>query len=207
MAFSYACDFNLRYAGAEAEEFVAEAARSWPPLWEAIDGVKSTLLLSNAFALGGPYQYRWRVDIEQLSTLAAIDDALKSDDSDWQRIRKQWFDARSGVQAHLTEAVTGNGDYARSGDREALVHWLVASENGSGKKLAEAAESIDGVVAAEAHRPVLTVKGHGGGDHVWYRLAGLKALDSVAERGISDISAGQLFGEIREIDGSLFVGA
>jgi hypothetical protein len=209
MAFSYACDFNLRHAGAEAEEFVAEAARSWPPLWEAIPGVRSTLLLSNAFALGGPYQYRWRVDIDRLSTLAAIDDALKSDDSDWRRIRKHWFEARSAVQANLTEAVTGNGDYAASGDRDALIHWLVAAANGAGRKLAEEAGSIEGVVAAEAHRPVVAVKGYGSGadEHVWYRLAGLKALDSVAEHGIRDISAGQLFGEIREIDGSLFVGA
>lgn len=207
MPFSYICDFNLRFAGAEAEEFVADAARSWPPLWEAIPGVTSTLLLSNAFALGGDYEYRWRVDIEQLSTLGAIDDALKSDDGEWQRIREQWFDARTAAGGSLTETVSDNGDYAAARDREALIHWLVPAKEGAGKELAGEAHSIEGVVAAETHRPVIAHKGAGLGEHTWFRLAGLKALDSFVERGAQIVGSAQLFGEITEIDGSLFIGA
>lgn len=204
--YSYVCDFNLKFAGTEAEDFLGRAARSWPELWEGIPGVTSTLLLSNAFALGGDYEYRFRVDIERLSTLASIDKALKSDDGEWRRIRQEWFEARSSVRGSLSARVSGERDYlARSDDREALIHWVLPESNGADlKQSTDSLRGIEGVVASEGHRPITAALQH----ETWARLAGLEALDSIVEsRGEDSLGGARLFGEIREIDGALFAGA
>ena len=65
--YSYAIEFNLEQRGEAAEDYLAEAARAWPKLWLDIPGVTGTLLLSGALALGGKFEYQWRVDIEALS--------------------------------------------------------------------------------------------------------------------------------------------
>lgn len=204
--YSYVCDFNLKFAGAEAEDFLGRAARSWPQLWERIPGVTSTLLLSNAFALGGEYEYRFRVDIERPSTLASIDKALKSDDGEWRRIRQEWFQARSSVRGSLTARVSGEQDYlGRSDNLEALIHWVVPESNGADLKTStESLRGIDGVVASEGHRPISAALQH----ETWARLSSLEALDSVVEsRGEDSLAGARLFGELREVDGALFAGA
>lgn len=204
---SYYCDFNLSFAGSAADDFIAQAAGTWPELWESIPGVRRTLLLSNAFALGGDFGYRWRIDIDSLSTLANIDGALKSDDGGWRRIRKHWFDARTGVRSTLTEYIAGAKDYyGANGDEEALIHCVVSDTDAdAARKRADSARTGNGVVAVQSQRPVLAP--FGTGHETWFRLAGLANLDQVIEDGGSVGARAQLFGEVREIDGALFVGA
>ena len=208
MSFSYYCDFNLKFAGEEAEEFLADAARSWPPLWESIPGVTSTLLLSNAFALGGPLGYRWRVDLGKASDLGNVDKALRSGDGDWKRIRARWFEARTSVRGALAETVAGAEDYGAKGyTDEGLIHCVVShSDDGNLERHAAAAESISGVLAFQSHRHVLGSAANG--PETWLRVARLEDLDSVVGsfRELGSQPA-HLFGEVREIDGNLFVGA
>src|SRR4051812_44067310 len=109
--FSYVIEFNLAQRGDDAQEFLADAARTWPKLWGNIPGVSGVLLLSSAFALGGKFDYQLRVDLDSLSTLARIDEALKSDDSEWVRARTDWFRSRVAARAHLSEHVAGNKAY------------------------------------------------------------------------------------------------
>ena len=58
--YSYVMEFNLGPHGEETQEYLADAARTWPKLWGDIPGVTGTLLLCSAFALGGvsPHQAR-----------------------------------------------------------------------------------------------------------------------------------------------------
>ena len=60
-------------------------------------------------------------------------------------------------------------------------------------------------MAVQSQRPVLAP--FGTGHETWFRLAGLANLDQVIEDGGSVGARAQLFGEVREIDGALFVGA
>jgi hypothetical protein len=206
--FSYVIEFNLAQRGDDAQEFLADAARTWPRLWGDIPGVTGTLLLSSAFALGGEFDYQLRVDLESLSTLSRIDEALKSDNSEWVRARTDWFRSRVAARAHLSEHVAGNEEYAQAQKgAEGSVHLVLHSgveEGGRAAERIEAANSVSGLVSAQTVRSVVGAPA----PHVqtWLRLQSLDNLDGVAAAGL-DVSHGKLLGELREVDGSLFAGA
>ena len=87
--YSYVMEFNLGPHGEETNEYLEEVARTWPKMWGDIPGVTGTLFLCSAFALGGDFEYQWRVDFDALATLARIDEAQKS--AGWRRSRHAWF--------------------------------------------------------------------------------------------------------------------
>jgi hypothetical protein len=204
--YSYVIEFNLAQRGDDAQEFLADAARTWPGLWGGIPGVSGVLLLSSAFALGGEFDYQLRVDLESLATLSKVDEALKSDDSDWVRARTEWFRSRTAARAHLSEHVAGNEAYAQAG-ADGAVHLVLHSEVGESKRSTdriEAANSVSGLVSAQTVRSVVGASlPH---EQTWLRLQSLDNLDGVASAGL-DVSHGRLLGELREVDGSLFSGA
>lgn len=206
--YSYVCEFNLRFTGAEAEEYLADAVRSWPRLWGEIPGVTGTLLLSNAFGLGGEFEYQWRLDIESLSTFSRIDEAVKSEDDAWRKIRREWFRARSGVRARVSRHLEGSDSYGLGrGGKDGAIHFVFQASPEvafSGTDLLEPVRRVPGVVAVQALHPVFgpTTSGR----QVWARLESLDSLDEVAALDLG-AGNGQLFGEIREVDGSLFAGA
>ena len=208
MSVSYCLDFNLRFAGEEAEEFLGRAVRTWPALWEGIPGVASTLLLSNAFALGGPLGYRWRVDFEKLSDLLSVDRALKSDDGETRRIVEHWFDGRSAARASISQSIAGEANYnTYDGGEEGLIHCVfLHSEKAHSQQHARVASKTKGVLACESQQELLSpdVRGYA----TWVRVAGLEQLDSVFA-ATSDLPSrtAHLFGEVKEIDGNLLVGA
>jgi hypothetical protein len=203
--FSYVIEFNLAQRGEEAQEFLAEAARTWPKLWGDIPGVTGTLLLSSAFALGGKFSYQLRVDLESLSTLARLDEVLKGDDPEWVRARNHWFRHRTTARAHLSEHVAGDEGYAAQKHRgsDGAVHLVLSTTERGGNQL-EAANSVSGLVGSQTVRSLV------GADvpheQTWLRLQSLNDLDSVSAAGLN-VGAGRLFGELREVDGSLFAGA
>jgi hypothetical protein len=201
---SYLIEFNLEQRGEQAEEFLADAVRTWPALWGDIPGVTGTLLLSSALALGGDFAYQWRVDIESPATLSRVDAALKSDDRGWRKSRKEWFKARTSARAHISLYVAGNEKHSHSGgDKSGAIHFVFNSPDTSADRLG-AVGSASGVVSAQTLRPI--IGSPVAREQTWVRLESLDHLDSVA--GV-DLGAGygQVFGEIRELDGSLFVGA
>ncbi len=206
--YSYALEFNLEKRGDDAEEFLADAARRWPELWESLPGVTATLLLSNALALGGEFEYQWRVDITALSTLADVDAAMKGDRR-WRETRAEWFRHRTAARAHLSEHVAGNENYAAEWgeSKDGAVHFVhhsTATATGLSTEQLDRAGSLAGVVSVQTQRSI--AGGPGGTTQTWLRLADLRALDAVTETGL-DVGAGRLFGELREVDGSLFAGA
>jgi hypothetical protein len=208
--YSYVIEFNLERRGEAAEEYLAEAARSWPKLWLDIPGVTGTLLLSGALALGGEFEYQWRVDIETLSTLARIDEAIAAGEGGWRRTRKDWFAARTVARAQVLGHVAGNEAYCQGQKgKDAAVHLVLQSPAGASERSAsrlDAVTSASGVVSAQALRSV--VGSAAAQEQTWLRLESLESLDSVDDAVRADLGgSGRLFGELREVDGSLFAGA
>jgi hypothetical protein len=206
--YSYVIEFNLAQRGDDAQEFLADAARTWPKLWGDIPGVTGTLLLSSAFALGGEFDYQLRVDLESLSTLSRIDEALKSDNSEWVRARTDWFRSRVAARAHLSEHVAGDDGYLKAEkSADAAVHLVLHSGLDEGQRTVERVQgndSVSGLVSAQTVRSLVGAPvPH---EQTWLRLQSLDNLDSVAAAGLN-VSNGRLFGELREVDGSLFAGA
>jgi hypothetical protein len=205
--YSYVLEFNLAHPGDRAQEFTADAARTWPKLWGDIPGVNGTLLLSSALALGGEFEYQWRVDIESFATLARIDEAMRSGENGWRQARKDWFEHRTALRAHISEHVGGNEQYCQDqSGRDGGVHLVFHShsaEPGSVERL-DAVQAAPGVVSAQLLRPV--VGASGGHEQTWLRLNSLESLDNVATIDVG-AAHGRLFGEIREVDGSIFGGA
>jgi len=210
---SYICEFNLNISGEKAEDFLHRAVREWPPLWEKIPGVHGTLFLQNAFALGGDFEYQFRVDIESFKTLQAIDDALKSEDRGWRKIRRDYFEHRTKARARLLQPDGGeSASYLRhGGGPEGLVHYVVSHEGGGGalKSLAPSG----GVRAVQHHTAVVQANVAAGRSETWLRLANLASLDEAAQsfgRAIGTTGARtttHLFGELREVNGALLAGA
>ena len=206
--YTYILEFNLRFAGGEAEEYLSGAVRAWPRLWGEIPGVTGTLLMSSAFGLGGEFGYQWRVDFERLSTLARIDEALKSDEQSSRRIVREWFEARSAIRSRVSRHLAGSDSYdLERGGTDGAIHFVFQTGRGGGDRvsgLLETARSASGVLAAQAHRTELgTAPAQ---EQLWLRLQGLESLDTVADLDLG-AGYGEIFGEIREVDGSLFSGA
>ena len=208
--YTYAIEFNLEQRGEAAEDYLAEAARAWPKLWLDIPGVTGTLLLSGALALGGKFEYQWRVDIEALSTLARIDEAIASGEGGWRKTRKDWFAARTVARAQVLSHVAGDEAYCQGPKgKDAAVHLVLQSPASASERSAsrlDAVRSAPGVVSAQALRSV--VGSAAAQEQTWLRLESLESLDSVDNAVRADLGgSGRLFGELREVDGSLFAGA
>jgi len=206
--YSYVMEFNLGQHGDETQEYLADAVRTWPKLWGDIPGVTGTLLLCSAFALGGEFEYQWRVDIDTLATLSRIDEAQKSGEGGWRKARKEWFKARTAVRAYVSSHQAGNEAYCEGQKgKDGAIHFIFHSPSGESGRLADrlnAVESASGVVSAQVLRPVMgSAVSH---EQTWMRLESLNSLDNVAAVELG-VGYGQLFGEFRELDGSLFVGA
>ena len=206
--YSYVIEFNLGRRGDDAQEYLADAVRTWPRLWGDIPGVTGTLLLSSAFALGGEFEYQWRVDIDTLSTLSRVDEAMKSGDGGWRKTRKEWFDARTAARAQVSAHLAGNETYCQDQKgKDGAIHFVFHSRSGESGRSADrldAVGSVSGVVSTQALRPV--VGSAVPYEQTWLRLESLDSLDDVAEVDLG-VGYGRLFGEIRELDGSLFAGA
>lgn len=223
---SYICDFNLRVSGEEAEKYLTRIVREWPALYAELPGVQGTLLLANAFALAGEYTYQWRVDFESLKTLRVIDEALKSDDPKWREARAEWFDRRAGVRARLLRQDSGSpGLYTKSdGGKDGLVHFVLSYGSGGVSQLTSSLSlfqwiptvwrSLSGVRALQ-HLTVVIQPFSGGKHEIWARLGDLSALEEI--RLANDFYLLQvlrandftthLYGELREVEGALLVGA
>jgi hypothetical protein len=210
--YTYVCEFNVGVRGDDEAEYILDSVRTWPELWGSIKGVTGTLLLSNAFALGGDYEYQWRVDIESLGTLARIDETVKAGERGWRKSRVDWFRHRTAVHSYISGHVAGDQQYCdqRKGKQrkgtDGAVHAVIRSAGGSkgfGERL-DTVLSVPGVVTAQTLRPMLGSAGSG--DETWLRLDGLERLDGLVEK-VTDVGNLRLYGEIREIDGALFVGA
>lgn len=206
--YSYVAEFNVGPHSEETREFLADAARIWPKLWEDIPGVTGTLLLANAFALGGEFAYQWRVDFDTLATLSRIEEVQKSGEGGWRKVRQEWLSTRTAVRAHVSRRLAGSETYCRAQkDEDAAIHFVFhgsSSEPEHAASRLDAVRSAPGVVSAQVLRPVLgSAISH---EQTWMRLESLDRLDGV---GALDLGVGssRLFGEIREVDGSLFVGA
>lgn len=206
--YSYVLDFNLANPGDSAQEYIADAVRTWPKLWGDIPGVSGTLLLSSALALGGEFEYQWRVDIDSLATLAAIDATMRSGENGWRKARKEWFEHRTVSRAHISEHVAGNDQYlkdvqGRDGGVHLVFHSHITEAGRSADRLG-AVQAASGVLSAQVLRPVVgATVAH---EQTWLRLNSLDALDSVAAVDLGAVR-GRLFGEFREVDGSIFAGA
>ena len=205
--YSYVLEFNLARHGDDAEEYLHDAARLWPKLWADIPGVQGTLLLSSALALGGEFDYQWRVDIEALSTLARIDETIKAADGGWRRSTEKYYAARTASRASVSRHVAGDEAYSRSQKgTDGAIH-LVVHSGAESARLADrvdAVRSASGVLSAQALQPVLAT----GQEQLWLRLEALDALDGLDEVVRADLGGGaRLFGELREVDGALFAGA
>lgn len=203
--FSYVFEFDLRHTGSEAEEYLTDVARSWPPLFESLPGVQGTLLLANAFALGGEFTYGFRIDIERLSTLAVMDEALKSDDHGWRRARRSWLHARTRVRGRVAERVAGAERYCATPGTDGMIHYVISHPAGD-RTAPDAAAGSYRALAFQRSRPVLGSAP--AGDETWLRLPSLSSLDEVVSQA-PELAAerARVFGEIREIDGAFFSGA
>lgn len=206
--YSYVAEFNLGPHSEETREFLADAARIWPKVWGDIPGVTGTLLLANAFALGGEFQYQWRVDLDTLGTLSRIEEVQKAGEGGWRKVREEWLEARTAVRAHVSRRLAGSETYCREQkDRDAAIHFVFhasSTESGHLASRLNAVRSAPGVVSAQVLQPVLGSAVSN--EQTWLRLESLDNLDGVAAAELG-VGSGQLFGEIREVDGSLFVGA
>ncbi|MBQ0984725.1 hypothetical protein KBZ10_09385 [Streptomyces sp. F63] len=206
MSYCYVLQFNLAQRGEEAREYLLEAARTWPRLWGSIPGVTGTLLLSNALALGGEFEYQWRVDIESLDTLSRIDRTIASGENGWREATREWFRNRTDAEAYVCDYIGESGTYCREHPgTDAAIHLIVRpSGGGSGAETASSARlRQEGVVSVRVLRPVL---GRVASGEIWVRLAGLHSLDEVVP-ATSAIGPSLVFGEIREVDGAFFAGA
>jgi hypothetical protein len=199
--YSYVIEFNLHRRGEEAEEYLADAARVWPGLWGSVPGVTGTLLLSSAFALGGDFEYQLRVDIEALSTLAAVEEAMTTE-SRWRSTRAEWFRNRVSARASVSAHLGGNPRYCNDGG-DGAIHYVYRSAAGSSADHLEKVGSLAGVQSAQTVRPLV---GGSAAEQLWLRLEKLSALDAVAQVDLGS-GTGTLFGELREVDGALFAGA
>lgn len=205
--YSYVIEFNLAHRGEQAEEYLEEAVRTWPKLWNDIPGVCGTLLLSSAFALGGDFEYQLRADIENLATLSTIDKVMKTDHT-WARTRKKWFKARIATRATVSKVLGGSETYCEpQKGADAAIHLVFNSPSGESGRASDrlkAVESARGVVAAQAVRIVAGANGFS--EQTWLRLGGLDQLDEVSDIDLGE-GVSHVFGELREVDGSLFAGA
>ncbi len=207
--YSYVIEFNLAIRGDEADEYIVDAVRTWPTLWGSIPGVTGTLLLASAFALGGGFEYQWRVDIDRLATLARIDETVKAGEGGWRKSRKEWFRARTAMRSHVSRHVAGDEQYCREHKgTDGAVHAVIGtashtSRQHSAKRL-EAVRSVPGVLSAQTLRPVLGSAVSG--EQTWLRMDSLESLDDLAGVDL-EANAARVFGEIREVDGALFEGA
>jgi hypothetical protein len=229
MMYSYVTEFNLAVRGDEADEYLLDAVRTWPTLWGSIPGVTGTLLLANAFALGGDFEYQWRVDIDKLATLARIDETVKAGEGGWRESRKKWFRARTALRAHVSRHVAGDERYCEEGKgTHGAVHAVVSTASlasrhssehpeAARERLAparerlealrervEAVRSVSGIHSAQARRAMLGSAVSG--EQIWLRMDSLERLDDLAGVHL-DAAEAQVFGEIREVDGALFEGA
>jgi hypothetical protein len=206
--YSYITEFNLAVRGGEADEFILDSARTWHELWGSVEGVTGTLLLGNAFALGGDFEYQFRVDIKSLSTLARIDEAVKAGKGGWRKSRNDWFRYRTAVRSHLSSFVSGDKKYCHcdgNKEKEGALHAVISSRgSGDFKRSAWNLDAVRGVISTQVLRPVLGSAESS--EHTWLRMDSLEQLDDLAGAGI-EASDFRLFGEIRELDGSLFAGA
>ncbi len=207
--YSYVIEFNLAQRGSEAEDYLCDAARLWPKLWADIPGVRNTLLLSSALALGGGFEYQLRVDIEALSTLARVDETIRAGANGWSKTSKEWFAARTSARAHVSRHVAGDEEYARrESGKSGAIHLVLHSAAGEPRGLVDRVDQLryaSGVLATQALRPVLA--GGGGQEQLWLRLESLEALDGLGKIADDELGDGRLFGELREVDGALFAGA
>lgn len=212
--YTYAIDFNLAERGSEAEDYLHDAVRLWPKLWGDIPGVRGTLLLSNALALGGDFEYQLRVDIDALSTLAYVDETIRSGPGGWRKATREWFNARTATRASVSRHVAGDEGYARRPEgRSGAIHLVLNPTSETSDRLVSQDElrSVPGVLSTQSLRSALGSAG--GQDSVWLRLDSLKALDGLEQAvgnvlgGAEALGGARLFGELREVDGALFAGA
>ncbi len=184
-------------------------ARLWPKLWGDIPGVHGTLLLSSALALGGGFEYQLRVDIEALSTLARVDETIRAGAGGWREASTTWFAARTAARAHVCRHTAGDEAYARRQEgRAGSIHLVLHTPDRESRGFADRVEQLryaSGVLSAQALRPVLA--GSGEQEQLWLRLDSLEALDGLDKVAGDELGDGRLFGELREVDGSLFAGA
>ena len=205
--YSYVMEFNLGPRSAETQEYLADVARTWPKLWGDIPGVTGTLFLCSAFGLGGEFEFQWRVDFDALATLARIDEAQKSSSGGWPKSRQAWFSARKTVRAYVSRHIGGDEAYCRyQKGKEAAIHLIFHSPSGESGRPASRLKALKsaGVVSAQALEPVMgSSSSH---NQTWMRLQNLESLNNVAAVKLG-AGHGQLFGEIREVGGTFFVGA
>jgi hypothetical protein len=206
--YTYVTEFNLAIRGDEADEYIMDSVRTWPALWGGIKGVTGTLLLGNAFALGGDFEYQFRVDIESLDTLARIDETVKAGEGGWRKSRKDWFRNRTAVRSHICSHVAGDKQYCqeRKGT-DGAVHAVISAASPGSKAFAESLNTVralPGVIAAQMLRPLMGSAESG--EKTWLRMDSVKGLGGLAGTGV-EVGGIRLFGEIREVAGSLFVGA
>lgn len=225
---SYICEFNLNLAGEEAEKYLTSIVREWSALYAELSGVRGTLFLTNAFGLAGEYTYLYRVDMESIKTLQVIDDAIKSDDARWRNARAEWFGIRTGVRARLLrlDSVTPGYCSQSSGARDGLIHYVLTYGSGghgreqvlANRELKDRLPEIWGTlkgVSTLQHFTAAVRSFNGGWHEVWARLADLSALEEVYQANDTHLGeilkAGSiitsLYGEMREVDGSLLIGA
>lgn len=205
--YSYVIEFNLKQRGDEAEDYLAEAARTWPKLWGDVPGVTGTLLLSSALALGGEFEYQWRVDLERLATLARIDELMKSDHQ-WQRTRRRWFRARTVARAHLSRHIGGDEAYcAEQKGVEGAVHFVLHAPSAGSDRTSEQLDAVRSAPGVVSSQQLAQVAGSAvSAEQTWVRLESLDRLDDVANLRVGE-GFGRLYGELREVEGSLFAGA
>lgn len=206
--YSHIVEFNLSVHGDDADEFLLDAARTWPTLWGSIPGVTGTLLLVNAFALGGDFEYQWRVDIDSLAFFARMDETVKAGEGGWRESRREWFRYRTAVRAHVSSQVAGHERYCQeSKETDAAVHAVMhtaPSASGRSEERLEAVRSLSGVASAQTLRPVFGSAASG--EQTWLRMDSVERLDDLA-RIAPEIGGARVFGEMREVAGSLFTGA
>ena len=214
---SYIFDFNLNVVGEAADRYLAKAVQQWPALFEELPGVRGTLFLVNAFTLAGRYTYSFRVDFESFATLAAYDEALKSDDQRWREAKSDWFERRTEVQGRVLRG-TGESDLH---DGRGLLHVVLGYQgggNGSADgdqagRVSQELQDFEGVEHAQHFTAVFQPTG-GHASEVWLRVAGVDSLDSLdaITRRANALVAGQLttsglYGELRLVEGALLSGA
>ncbi|NJQ00414.1 hypothetical protein [Streptomyces zingiberis] len=204
--YSYVLKFNLRQRGDDALDYLHRAVRTWPRLWGEIPGVNGTLLLLNALALGGQFEYHWRVDIDSLDTLSRIDRTIASGEGGWEEARREWFAHRTVAQAQVSGYPGASGRYCeeRPGT-DGAIHLVVSATDhrGPAERHLSRLRAADGVLSLQVLTPAL---GSTAVPEVWLRLEGLDSLDEVVPT-TQEIGVTTVFGEVREVAGNLFLGA
>jgi hypothetical protein len=219
LMLSYIFDFNLNVVGEAADRYLTKAVQQWPALFEELPGVQGTLFLINAFTLAGRYTYSFRVDFESFTTLAAYDEALKSDDQRWREVKSDWFERRTEVRGRVLRGA-GQSDL-QSG--KGLLHVVLGYQGGAngsgaaaGDQAARVSQELQNFEGVEHAQHFTTVFQPAGGDasEVWLRVAGIDTLDSVdaitshANRLVAgQLTTSGLYGELRLVEGALLSGA